>query len=37
MTEKGAEFLTDLESAWEEINDVVSKIKASPNPSEGAA
>ena len=37
MTEKGAEFLNDLESAWEEINDVVSKIKASPNPSEGAA
>ncbi len=37
MTEKGAEFLNDLESAWEEINDVVRKIKASPNPSKGAA
>jgi len=37
MTEKGADFLNDLESAWEEINEVVSKIKASPNPSEGAA
>ena len=37
MTEQGSVFLEDLESAWEEINNVVRKIKDSPNPSEGAA
>jgi len=37
MTEQGSVFLEDLESAWEEINNVVGKIKDSPNPSEGAA
>lgn len=28
MTPQGAAFLDDLESAWEEINNVVKKIKA---------
>jgi len=37
MTEQGSVFLEDLESAWEEINNVVRKIKDSPNSSEGAA
>jgi PadR family transcriptional regulator, regulatory protein PadR len=36
MTPQGAAFLDDLESAWEEINNVVKKIKAGPDPSEGA-
>ena len=34
MTEKGIAFLNELEFAWDEINQVVQKIKASPNPSE---
>jgi len=34
MTEKGIRFLEELEFAWDEINQVVQKIKASPNPSE---
>jgi len=37
MTEQGSVFLEDLESAWEEINNVVRKIKDSPNSTEGAA
>ena len=37
MTPQGAAFLDELESAWEEINNVVKKIKASPHPSEGGA
>ena len=37
MTSQGAAFLDDLETAWEEINNVVKKIKDSPNPTEGAA
>ncbi|HET7733383.1 MAG TPA: PadR family transcriptional regulator [Paludibacter sp.] len=35
MTPHGAAFLDDLETAWEEINNVVKKIKASPDSSEG--
>jgi PadR family transcriptional regulator PadR len=35
MTPQGAAFLDDLETAWEEINNVVKKIKASPDSSEG--
>jgi PadR family transcriptional regulator PadR len=27
MTDKGSLFLDELEKAWEEINDVVRKIK----------
>lgn len=34
MTKKGIAFLNELEFAWDEINQVVQKIKASPNPSE---
>lgn len=34
MTEKGIAFLNELEFAWDEINQVVQKIKASPNPTE---
>jgi len=30
MTEKGIRFLQELEIAWDEINQVVHKIKASP-------
>lgn len=37
MTPQGSAFLDELESAWEEINNVVKKIKASPSPSEGVA
>jgi len=37
MTPKGIKFLAELENAWEEINQVVQKIKASPNPSERGA
>lgn len=36
MTTQGAAFLDELESAWDEINNVVRKIKmSSPNPTEG--
>jgi PadR family transcriptional regulator PadR len=35
MTPQGILFLEELESAWDEINNVVNKIKASPNSSEG--
>ncbi|MDD5184850.1 MAG: PadR family transcriptional regulator [Paludibacter sp.] len=31
MTVHGQNFLDELESSWEEINNVVKKIKASPN------
>lgn len=37
MTVQGQSFLDELESSWEEINNVVKKIKASPYPSEGGA
>jgi PadR family transcriptional regulator PadR len=37
MTPKGITFLEELENAWDEINQVVQKIKASPNPSERGA
>ncbi len=37
MTQQGAAFLAELETAWEEINNVVKKIKASPGSAEGAA
>ena len=37
MTQQGHTFLDELESVWEEINNVVKKIKTSPNPSEGGA
>jgi PadR family transcriptional regulator PadR len=37
MTPKGIDFLAELENAWDEINQVVQKIKASPNPSERGA
>jgi len=37
MTPQGYTFLDELENAWEEINNVVKKIKSSPNSSEGAA
>jgi len=37
MTPQGAVFLDELESAWNEINNVVKKIKASPNPLDGLA
>lgn len=37
MTPKGIAFLEELENAWDEINQVVQKIKASPNPSERGA
>jgi len=32
MTEKGIRFLDELEIAWDDINQVVHKIKSSPNP-----
>lgn len=32
MTEKGIQFLDELEIAWDDINQVVQKIKSSPNP-----
>lgn len=35
MTQLGLNFLDELESAWEEINNVVNKIKSSPEPSDG--
>ncbi len=35
MTQLGLNFLDELESAWEEINNVVNKIKSSPESSEG--
>ncbi|MFA6580608.1 MAG: PadR family transcriptional regulator [Paludibacter sp.] len=31
MTVHGQNFLDELESSWEEINNVVKKIKSSPN------
>jgi PadR family transcriptional regulator PadR len=38
MTEKGIQFLDELENAWEEINQVVLKIKTTNTLStEGAA
>ena len=37
MTPQGQIFLDELENAWEEINNVVRKIKTIPNSSEGAA
>lgn len=37
MTVQGQSFLDELESSWEEINNVVKKIKASPNLSEEGA
>ena len=37
MTPQGQSFLDELENAWEEINNVVRKIKTTPNSSEGAA
>ncbi len=32
MTEKGIRFLDELEIAWDDINQVVHKIKSSTNP-----
>lgn len=37
MTKRGLAFLDELEIAWDEINQVVLKIKATQGPSEGAA
>ncbi|MBP6610072.1 MAG: PadR family transcriptional regulator [Paludibacter sp.] len=34
MTEKGIRFLDELEIAWDDINQVVHKIKSSPNHTE---
>ncbi len=34
MTQTGHDFLEELETAWEEINQVVNKIKSSPDSEE---